>query len=146
MIIDDMLESEQIRRGAPCWYTVNNQGIFVIKDSFMLENAIYFIIRKYFRYDSFYADILDSFHDIALKTSFGQSLFKGNTTPPSMSQYLQELSLERYKLIVKNKISFFRFYLPIYLAFIMVTLYTLFTIVFKQSSVLNHFNLNVNGG
>lgn len=39
-------------------------GLIAINDSFCIEGTIYKILRKHFRSESYYADILDLFHEV----------------------------------------------------------------------------------
>ncbi|KAK0209401.1 Polyprenyl synthetase-domain-containing protein [Armillaria fumosa] len=58
LISDDMMNSSMTRRGQPCWYRVPKVGQIAINDSFMLEAAIYYLLKKHFRGESYYeADV-----------------------------------------------------------------------------------------
>ena len=52
------------RRGQPCWYRVPNVGNIAINDSFMLEAAIYQLLKTYFRSEKYYVDLLELFHEV----------------------------------------------------------------------------------
>lgn len=39
-------------------------GNIAINDAFMLEGAIYFLLKKHFRKESYYVDLLELFHDV----------------------------------------------------------------------------------
>jgi farnesyl diphosphate synthase len=39
-------------------------GNIAINDSFMLEAAIYHILRSHFRSEAYYVDIIDLFHEV----------------------------------------------------------------------------------
>lgn len=39
------MDSSITRRGQPCWYRIPKVGFLAINDSFMLEGAIYHLIR-----------------------------------------------------------------------------------------------------
>lgn len=68
------MDGSKTRRGAPCWYRLENVGMSAINDAIMLENGIYSIIRKYFSNHPAYTQIIELFHDVTLKTSMGQAL------------------------------------------------------------------------
>lgn len=38
--------------------------MIAINDSFMLESAIYYLLKKHFRQESYYVDLLDLFHEV----------------------------------------------------------------------------------
>jgi farnesyl diphosphate synthase len=41
-----------------------NVGNIAINDSFMLEAAIYFLLKKHFRQEKYYVDLLEIFHEV----------------------------------------------------------------------------------
>ncbi|GME89368.1 unnamed protein product [[Candida] boidinii] len=63
LVADDMMDQSITRRGQPCWYKVPGVNEIAINDSFMLEGVIYILLKKYFRNDKFYVDLLDLFHE-----------------------------------------------------------------------------------
>ncbi len=42
------------------------EGIVAINDSFCLEGTVYFVMKKHFRSEAYYTDILDLFHEVRL--------------------------------------------------------------------------------
>ncbi|KAF5340079.1 hypothetical protein D9611_012344 [Ephemerocybe angulata] len=73
--------------------------------------------QKHFRKESYYADLLDIFHDTAYKTEFGQLV--DLITAPEDHVDLSKFSLERHRLIVIYKTAFYSFYLPVACAMLM---------------------------
>jgi farnesyl diphosphate synthase len=59
-----MMDQSFTRRGQPCWYRVEGIGAIAINDAFMLEGAIYDILKAHFRHEPFYADLLEVFHTV----------------------------------------------------------------------------------
>jgi len=59
-----MMDASFTRRGQPCWYKVEKVGNIAINDSFMLEGAIYRLLKKYYRRDPYYVDLLELFLDV----------------------------------------------------------------------------------
>lgn len=53
------------RRGQPCWYRVPTVGNIAINDSFMLEAAIYYLLKKHFRQQPYYVDLLELFLEVS---------------------------------------------------------------------------------
>ena len=52
LVSDDMMDSSITRRGQPCWYRVEEPlkvGLVAINDSFMLEAAIYYLLKRHFK-------------------------------------------------------------------------------------------------
>lgn len=72
LVADDMMDSSITRRGQPCWYRKSDVGMIAINDSFILESVIYRLIKKYFRSESYYVEILDLFHEVTFQTELGQ--------------------------------------------------------------------------
>ncbi|KAF6748773.1 farnesyldiphosphatesynthetase [Ephemerocybe angulata] len=117
LVADDMMDTSITRRGQPCWYRLPKIGMIAINDSFMLESAIYHLLKKHFRKEPYYADLLDIFHDTTYKTEFGQLV--DLITAPEDHVDLSKFSLERHRLIVIYKTAFYSFYLPVACAMLM---------------------------
>ena len=69
LVSDDMMDQSITRRGQPCWYRVEGVNYIAINDSFMLEGAIYKLLKNHFRGESYYVDLLDLFHEVRQITS-----------------------------------------------------------------------------
>ncbi|KAJ2912240.1 hypothetical protein MD484_g8172, partial [Candolleomyces efflorescens] len=117
LVSDDMMDSSITRRGQPCWYRLPKVGFLAINDSFMLEGAIYHLIRKHFRQEPYYADLLDVFHETTYQTEYGQLV--DLITAPEDQVDLTKFSLDRHRLIVIYKTAFYSFYLPVACAMLM---------------------------
>lgn len=105
------MDASITRRGQPCWYRQPSVGMIAINDSFMLESAIYRLIKVHFRAEPFYADLLDLFHETTYQTEMGQLI--DLITAPEDKVDLNKFSLERHKLIVIYKTAYYSFYLPV---------------------------------
>ena len=46
LVADDIMDASHTRRSAPCWYRMPNVGMIAINDAFMLESAIYILLKK----------------------------------------------------------------------------------------------------
>lgn len=113
LITDDMMDRSETRRGQPCWYRQTEVGLAAINDALLIENSIYFILRKHFREMPFYVDVLELFHEAMLITSVGQSL---DLQTAARSGQQAAFTMDRYKAIVHHKTAFYTFYLPVALA------------------------------
>ncbi|KAI8840156.1 isoprenoid synthase domain-containing protein [Chytriomyces cf. hyalinus JEL632] len=114
LISDDIMDSSVTRRGAPCWYRVEGVGMIAINDAFVVESAIYRLLKKYFRGQAWYADLLDLFHEVTYQTELGQLM--DLITAPEDNVDLNRFSLEKHAYIVEYKTAYYSFYLPVALA------------------------------
>jgi geranylgeranyl pyrophosphate synthase len=65
LVADDMMDGSITRRGQPCWYRADGVGNIAINDAFMLEAAIYQLLRTHFRNEKYYVDLLEIYHDVS---------------------------------------------------------------------------------
>jgi len=114
LVSDDIMDASITRRGQPCWYRVEGVGMIAINDAFMLESAIYFLLKKHFRQDPFYVDLLELFHETTYQTEHGQLI--DLITAPEDVVDLSKFSLRKHQLIVIYKTAYYSFYLPVALA------------------------------
>ena len=108
------MDSSHTRRGQPCWYKMPSVGMIAINDSFMLEAAIYVLLKKHFRSHPAYVDFLELFHEVTLQTEVGQ-LCDLLTAPEDVVD-LDQFSMEKQRFIVVYKTAYYSFYLPVALA------------------------------
>lgn len=114
LVADDMMDQSITRRGQPCWYRVKEVGDIAINDAFMLEGAIYVLLKKHFRQEPYYVDLIELFHDVTFQTELGQLL--DLITAPEDKVELSKFSLEKHSFIVTFKTAYYSFYLPVALA------------------------------
>ncbi|KAL4948105.1 ERG20 farnesyl diphosphate synthase [Aspergillus filifer] len=114
LVLDDIMDASQTRRGKLCWYLVPRVGMTAVNDATMLESAIYMLLKKYFRHREVYVDIMELFHDITFKIELGQAY--DMLTAPEDAVDLDNFNLEKYTEIVIYKTAYYSFYLPVALA------------------------------
>lgn len=114
LVSDDIMDSSKTRRGQPCWYLMPNVGMIAINDAFMLESSIYLLLKKYFREDKCYVDLIELFHEVTFQTELGQAC--DLLTAPEDHVDLDNFSLDKYTFIVIYKTAYYSFYLPVALA------------------------------
>lgn len=114
LVSDDIMDSSITRRGQPCWYRQPKVGMIAINDAFMLESAIYTLLKKYFRSHPAYVDLLELFHEVTFQTEIGQ--LADLLTAPEDVVDLNNFSLAKYQFIVIYKTAYYSFYLPVALA------------------------------
>lgn len=111
IIADDIMDNSVTRRGHKCWYKVDEVGFGAINDSMMIENGIYFLLKKHFGDKEYYNSIVDLFHEITFITTIGQ-LQDTKTAGGDVLTF----TMEKYKSIVANKTAYYSLYLPVALA------------------------------
>lgn len=117
LVSDDMMDQSITRRGQPCWYKVEGVNNIAINDSFMLEGAIYHLLKVHFRQEKYYVDLLELFHEVTHFTEMGQLV--DLITAPEDSVDLSKFSLAKHNFIVLYKTAYYSFYLPVALAMYM---------------------------
>lgn len=114
LVSDDIMDGSITRRGKPCWYRQEGVGMVAINDAFLLESAIYTLLKKHFRSHPSYLPMIELFHETSLQTEFGQLC--DLLTAPEDVVNLDNFSLEKYTFIVIYKTAYYSFYLPVALA------------------------------
>nr|AEP25623.1 FPP synthase-like geranyl pyrophosphate synthase [Ganoderma lucidum]AEP25624.1 FPP synthase-like geranyl pyrophosphate synthase [Ganoderma lucidum] len=114
LISDDMMDQSVTRRGQPCYYRLEGVNLIAINDSYMVEGAIYYLLKKHFRSEPYYVYLLDVLHDTTFQTQIGQLI--DMVTAPEDVVDLSKFSLDKHRKIVIFKTSYYSFYLPVALA------------------------------
>lgn len=114
LVSDDIMDSSHTRRGSPCWYRLPQVGTIAINDAFMLESAIYVLLKRHFQTHPSYVPLLELFHETTFQTEIGQQC--DLLTAPEDHVDLSNFSLSKYNFIVTYKTAFYSFYLPVALA------------------------------
>ncbi len=58
------MDSSITRRSQPCWYRIEEVGYIAVNDAFLLESAIYWLLKKHFRADPAYINLIELFHEV----------------------------------------------------------------------------------
>jgi farnesyl diphosphate synthase len=114
LVSDDIMDSSITRRGKPCWYRQEGVGMIAINDAFMLESAIYTLLKKHFRSHPAYVDLLELMHEVTFQTELGQLM--DLLTAPEDKVNLDNFSAAKHSYIVIYKTAYYSFYLPVALA------------------------------
>lgn len=117
LVADDIMDGSITRRDQPCWYRKEDVGMIAINDAFILESTIYILLKKYFKTDSYYVDLIELFHEVTFQTEMGQML--DLLTAPEDKVDLNNFSMDKYTYIITYKTAFYSFYLPVALAMYM---------------------------
>lgn len=113
------MDASVLRRGQPCWYRLPDVKLISINDSFILESCVYIILKRYFRNETYYPQLVDLFLETTRQTELGQ-LLDLTSQPQDHSIDLNRFTIQRYNSIVKYKTAFYSFYLPVALGMIKV--------------------------
>jgi len=88
--------------------------MIAINDSFIIASSIFVILKKFFRQESYYMDIVELFQETRFQTELGQLL--DLITAPEDKVNLDNFGFPKYYFIVRYKTAFYSFYLPVALA------------------------------
>lgn len=113
LIADDIMDDSITRRGQPCWYRQPDIKLAGINDAFMLENLVFRILKRHFKNEPFYDQLVDLFMETAFQTECGQF---ADILCDNMD--IDKFDLDRWSYIVKYKTAFYSFYCPVALGMI----------------------------
>ena len=108
LMLDDLMDDSETRRGKPCWYKNEDVKLIAINDAVMVECLTFKILKRHFGREPYYPQLLDLFMETTFQTEVGQLL-----DTLCMNLGLGDFTAERWELIVKYKTSFYSFYLAV---------------------------------
>ena len=108
LILDDIMDGSETRRGNPCWYRCEGVGLIAVNDALLVEMMTYRILKRNFGKESYYPQLLDLFLESTYQTECGQLL---DTMCANFE--LKDLTPQRWELISKYKTSYYSFYLVV---------------------------------
>uniref|UniRef100_A0A1B6CCG8 Farnesyl pyrophosphate synthase n=1 Tax=Clastoptera arizonana TaxID=38151 RepID=A0A1B6CCG8_9HEMI len=114
VLTQDLIDQAQVRRGKACWYLQNPRQA-PDGASRIMENAIYKLLKKYFRSKEYYIDAIELFHTVGQRAMFGKVLDMETRGNPTLSLF----DMETYTAIAKYKNTYHSFKLPSSLALYM---------------------------
>ncbi|KAJ2557161.1 Farnesyl pyrophosphate synthetase [Coemansia sp. RSA 1933] len=117
LVADDIMDESPTRRGQPAWYRRKDVGILAINDAFILESCIYRLLKKYFRSQPYYIDLIELLHETSYQTELGQMV--DLLTAPENDVNLDRFSIQKHGYIVEYKTAYYSFYLPVAMALLM---------------------------
>lgn len=134
LITDDIVDHSEERRGVPCWYKRDDVGIGnAINDTYLIGLGIYKLLKKHFSQHPYYLKMLESFHEVTLKTYKGQ-LLDNLVLDSNGRPNFQIFTWEHYKNIVQNKTTYYTYQLPVNLSMYLAKLNE--DNLFKQSEAI----------
>ena len=118
LVLDDIMDNSQTRRGQPCWYKLPKVGMIAVNDGVLLRNHIPRILKKHFRSKPYYVDLIDLFNEVEFQTASGQMIDLITTLVGEKD--LSKYSLSIHRRIVQYKTAYYSFYLPVACALLMI--------------------------
>nr|AAX78435.1 farnesyl diphosphate synthase [Dendroctonus jeffreyi] len=115
LILDDIMDGSETRRGALCWFRQSGIGLTAVNDAVMIENAVYLLIKRHLKDHPMYVPLMELFHEGNLKTTLGQSL-DAMCLDTNGKPKLDMFTMSRYTSIVKYKTAFYSFQMPVAIA------------------------------
>ena len=111
LVMDDIMDESETRRGQKCWYLLPDVKMNAINDGLLLEAQIYVVLKKWFGDEpALYIQLMDLLHEVTHQTALGQFLDL-TTSEPHVVDF-SRFSLQVYSDIVVYKTAFYSFYLP----------------------------------
>jgi farnesyl diphosphate synthase len=88
--------------------------MIAVNDSLIIGASNFVVLKKFFRNEPYYVDILELFNETTFQTELGQLL--DLITAPEDKVDLGNFNFRKYYFIVRYKTAFYSFYLPVALA------------------------------
>ncbi|KAJ1702425.1 hypothetical protein LUZ63_002204 [Rhynchospora breviuscula] len=111
LVLDDIMDNSQTRRGRICWYRQPKVGLKAINHGILLKGHAHRILKKYFRGKPYYPDLIEITEEVGYQTSMGQML--DLTITHEGKEELSKYTSDVYRRIVIYKTSYYSFYLPV---------------------------------
>lgn len=119
LILDDIMDESLTRRGQKCWHLKKNVGNIAINDSFFMQQAIFYILKKHFTNCAYFNDLITLFFDTMLRTTMGQCLDLKSSAKPGEIPDLDKFTPDKYNAIIDHKTAFYSFSAPVRLGMIL---------------------------
>ncbi|KAJ4747552.1 Farnesyl pyrophosphate synthase [Rhynchospora pubera] len=111
LVLDDIMDNSQTRRGRICWYRRPKVGLNAINHGILLKTHTHRIFRRYFREKPYYLELTELCDEVGYQTSLGQMLDLVITHEGKND--LSKYTMQVYRRIVIYKTSYYSFYLPV---------------------------------
>uniref|UniRef100_A0AC34G6Q1 Farnesyl pyrophosphate synthase n=1 Tax=Panagrolaimus sp. ES5 TaxID=591445 RepID=A0AC34G6Q1_9BILA len=132
LVIDDVMDGAETRRGKPCWYKMPSVGMAALNHALRLQNFVNISILNAIPTHRNLGDILKVVWETVEVTCDGQEL-------DGFSSKASDCTFERYSHIVANKTSRYTFYHPITVAFLLAGENKHFDQILELSDELGYF-------
>lgn len=110
LVIDDIVDGSEIRRGKLCWHKLNDVGTIAINDIMMFSNGAHahLILKRYFGHLPCYVDMMNLLHEITMISYMGESL-----DILLMKKGVTHFTMEQFRCAAACKTAYFVFYTQI---------------------------------
>ncbi|KAL6844439.1 hypothetical protein ACP4OV_026112 [Aristida adscensionis] len=111
LVLDDITDNAYTRRDNLCWYKLPTVGLSAINDGVLLKCHVQAIIKRYFKEQCYFLDLMELWNEVGLQTAMGQmlDLITTHTGAKDLARYM----IQGYRRIVTYKTSYYSFYLPV---------------------------------
>jgi farnesyl diphosphate synthase len=109
VIWDDIMDRSSTRRGQQCWYRREDVGMMAINDACLLKSVIFVILRKRFRDQPTYVELMELFSEAALRTELGQNC---DLMASKKLISLNQFTWDNYQFITAHKTAYYTLYVP----------------------------------
>lgn len=107
---EDILNDTKFRRGVQSWHKSTELNA-PISDVSLLQNAVFNLMQKHLNQHPYYVALNNLYHYTILKTAMGQAL--DALTQKDGKPNLDFFTMNTYNAIVKYKMAYYSFYLPV---------------------------------
>lgn len=108
LIIDDIVDGSEIRRGKPCWHKLKDVGSIAVNDIMLFSNGAHLILKRYFGHLPCYLNMMNLLHEITMISYMGESL-----DILLMKEDVKHFTMEKYRCAAACKTAYFVFYTQI---------------------------------
>ncbi|RWS19336.1 farnesyl pyrophosphate synthase-like protein, partial [Leptotrombidium deliense] len=115
MVIDDMMDKSETRRGKRCWYKVEPKAD---QQACLLVSFTFTLLKHHFRNDPNYANLLEIFFEVDNKTCIGQVMDLMLCNPKGLDKY----TISLYNRMASGKTAYCTFILPVRLCLYLLNL------------------------
>lgn len=64
LLLNDIMEGTEMRRGAPCWYKHPEVGLSAINDAALIQAAMFSTLKRHFNNKMYYKSVLETFNEV----------------------------------------------------------------------------------
>lgn len=105
MILDDIEDGAEFRRGRLCWHKRADIGLSAITDANLLGEAVYVLLKKYFSTHPNYLNLLHLYHETAKFFLIGQSFDLMSFDKAKSKPNFDIFTAEKYDQLIQYKCS-----------------------------------------